>query len=68
MTQQLDMMSAELVDASVLDRIDAQLPKAREVKSPRLPQLFAMNLQTFANATGERCHVEHHESPTENLQ
>lgn len=36
MTQQLDMMPGELVDQAVLERIDAQLPKTREVKEPRL--------------------------------
>lgn len=36
MTHQLDLMPANLVDASVLTRIDAQLPKQREVKAPRL--------------------------------
>lgn len=40
MTHQLDMMPAELVDAAVLDRIDAQLPKARDVRNPQLPAMF----------------------------
>jgi hypothetical protein len=37
MTHQLDMMPGELTDRAVLERIDAQLPKAREVTNPRLP-------------------------------
>lgn len=36
MTHQLDMMPGALVDPAVLDRIDAQMPKVREVE-PRLP-------------------------------
>lgn len=36
MTHQLDLMPANLVDAAVLERIGERLPKAREVRSPRL--------------------------------
>jgi hypothetical protein len=40
MTHQPDMLLAELADASVLERIDAQLPKPRQVKAPRLPSVL----------------------------
>lgn len=40
MTQQLDMMPAALTDPAVLERIDAQLPKPREVREPRLPEVL----------------------------
>lgn len=40
LTQQFDMMPGELVDASVLERIDAQLPKVRDVRSPRLREVL----------------------------
>jgi hypothetical protein len=48
MTHQLDLMPAELVDESVLERLDARLPKVREVRSPRLPDVLAV-----VDATGE---------------
>lgn len=61
MTHQLDLMPAALVDAAVLDRIDAQLPKVREVRSPRLPDVLAV-----VESSGEQTfHAEHRESSTE---
>lgn len=56
MTQQLDMMPGEFVSESLLARIDAQLPKQREVKSPRLPSVLPV-----ADGTAEETfHDEHH--------
>lgn len=40
MTHQLDMMPANFTDAAVLERIDAQLPKVREVRAPRLREVL----------------------------
>lgn len=48
MTQQFDMMSSELVSDQVLERIDTQLPKQREVKAPRLPSVLPV-----VDTTGE---------------
>jgi hypothetical protein len=48
MTHQFDMMPAALTDPAVLERIDAQLPKVRDVKAPRLPDVLPV-----VDATGE---------------
>jgi hypothetical protein len=41
MTQQLDMIPTPIAeDARVLERIAARLPKARDVRSPRLPDVL----------------------------
>jgi hypothetical protein len=60
MTHQFDMMPAALTDPSVLERIDAQLPKVRDVKAPRLPTVLPV-----ADAVDETFHDKHHESSME---
>lgn len=63
MTQQFDMLPADLVEASVLERIEAQLPKPREVKAPRLRDVMSpraiQDLQERILEEGRRLDVGH---------
>lgn len=54
LTRQFDMMPTELVSESVLAHIDAQLPKVREVKAPRLPSVLSdqIDAQPMETQTG----------------
>jgi hypothetical protein len=57
MTQQFDLMPAGFIDEGVLERIDEQLPKVRDVRSPRLREVLPV-----ADATGEETfHVDRRE-------
>jgi hypothetical protein len=54
LTQQFDMMPRELVSDQVLEHIDAQLPKVRDVRAPRLPDvLHVEHLDAESTARGE---------------
>jgi len=56
MTQQFDMLPPIAEDAAVLERIAERLPRAREVRCQRLPEMFAIGAPTshvkpFAKST-----------------